>query len=260
MKTRCCRGFAIALLCAQFHVPLAAQVTPTWAQVSSMGPTSRNQHAMAYDSQRGRIVLFGGNIGGPSLSDTWEWDGLRWSQGTTGPSSRAGHAMAYDSQRARVVMFGGEAMGIYRNDTWERDGNYTSTAATFGSGCGLALVPIANARPTINTTAQVSLTNIPSSIAFVALGWSRTALGPFPLPLTLAGYGMPGCDLLQSAEGGAQPVTFTGTGTATYGLLLPNWSGLIGVHLFLQGWAFAPGANAGSAIVSNGLEWGIGNS
>jgi len=28
----------------------------------------------------------------------------------------------------------------------------------------------------------------------------------------------------------------------------------------LQGWAVAPGANAGNTIVSNGLEWGIGNS
>ena len=34
---------------------------------------------MAYDSQRGRIVLFGGSnsITG-ALGDTWEWDGATW--------------------------------------------------------------------------------------------------------------------------------------------------------------------------------------
>jgi hypothetical protein len=47
-------------------------------------------------------------------------------------------------------------------------------------------------------------------------------------------------------------------GTATYSLPLPNWSGLIGLHLYLQGWANAPGVNAGNTIVSNGIDWLIG--
>jgi hypothetical protein len=41
-------------------------------------------------------------------------------------------------------------------------------------------------------------------------------------------------------------------------LPLPNWSGLIGLHLYLQGWANAPGVNAGNTIVSNGIDWLIG--
>ena len=48
-------------------------------------------------------------------------------------------------------------------------------------------------------------------------------------------------------------------GTATFSLPLPNTAGLIGLHLYLQGWAYAPGANAGDMIVSNGVEWLIGN-
>ena len=133
---------------------------------------------------------------------------------------------------------------------------------TFGSGCGnpaLDLAPILSARPTIGTTAQAALANIPSAVAFVALGWSRTAFGVSPLPLSLAGFGMPGCDLLQSAEAAAEPVTFTGTGSATFSLPLPNMTGLVGAQLYLQGWALAPGVNAGNTIVSNGVEWGIGN-
>ncbi|MEM7203960.1 MAG: hypothetical protein AAF628_27110 [Planctomycetota bacterium] len=37
-------------------------------------PPARSVAAMAFDSSRGRTVLFGG-LG---LDDTWEWDGARW--------------------------------------------------------------------------------------------------------------------------------------------------------------------------------------
>ena len=64
---------------------------------------------MAYDSQRGRVVLFGGYGDSGGLADTWEWDGSTWVERTpaTSPPARSGHAMAYDSQRGRVVLFGG---------------------------------------------------------------------------------------------------------------------------------------------------------
>lgn len=88
---------------------------------------------MAYDSNRQRIVLFGGalifNNGNnvAYLADTWEWDGATWQQPfvSTGssPPPRAGHAMAYDPVRNRVVLFGGAdtAHGAF-SDTWEWDG------------------------------------------------------------------------------------------------------------------------------------------
>jgi hypothetical protein len=137
-----------------------------------------------------------------------------------------------------------------------------SAVATFGTGCGipaLDLSPIATAPPIINTTAQVAVNNIPSPFSFVALGGSRTAVGPFPLPLSLSGIGMPGCDLLQSFDV-SLAATPTGPGSATFGLPIPNLPVLMGVHVYLQGWAIAPGANPASLIVSNGIDWGIGNS
>jgi Galactose oxidase, central domain len=44
-----------------------------WVERQNMGPTSRHSHSMTYDSNRQRIVLFGGyqNAIGP-LGDTWE--------------------------------------------------------------------------------------------------------------------------------------------------------------------------------------------
>src|SRR5262245_51651299 len=38
-------------------------------------PWGRYGHAMAYDSDRGVTVLFGGSDFGSPLGDTWEWDG-----------------------------------------------------------------------------------------------------------------------------------------------------------------------------------------
>jgi hypothetical protein len=232
----------------------------TWAQVASAGPPPRFDHAMAYDSQRGRTVLFSGFVMGGFLGDTWEWDGTNWTQvASAGPVGRYFHGMAYDSQRGNTVLFGGFMVNNVLGDTWEWNGGSSSTATTFGTGCGYPALDLSPAAPpTINTTAQALLTNSPSSLAFVALGWSRTAFGPFALPLTLATLGLPGCYLLQSSEFSGLPVTFTGTGTATFSVPVPNTTGLIGLHVFLQGWAYAPGANSGQLIVSNGIDWGIG--
>jgi pimeloyl-ACP methyl ester carboxylesterase len=44
----------------------------SWTQVGTNGPT-RWSHAMAYDSARARVVLFGGSSGSVRMNDTWEW-------------------------------------------------------------------------------------------------------------------------------------------------------------------------------------------
>ncbi|MBI5526160.1 MAG: hypothetical protein HY897_07480 [Deltaproteobacteria bacterium] len=90
-------------------------------------PSGRSDHAMAYDSVRGKTVLFGGFLPG-SNDETWEWDGTSWAkktpadpEGDGNPSARFGHALAYDSTRGRTVLFGGFAGG-YNGETWEWDG------------------------------------------------------------------------------------------------------------------------------------------
>src|SRR6185295_3122884 len=78
----------------------------SWTMLSSgFGAGSFYAHAMSYDSDRQRLVLFGGrNSADQPMGDTWEWDGLAWTQrASTGPSPRSGHAMCYDSARHRTV-------------------------------------------------------------------------------------------------------------------------------------------------------------
>ena len=41
-------------------------------------PAARMAHALAYDSSRKRVVLFGGTTAQSTVDETWEWDGLAW--------------------------------------------------------------------------------------------------------------------------------------------------------------------------------------
>lgn len=92
----------------------------TWTMLASGGPPARCCHDMAYDSDRDRVVLFGGWNGG-NLGDTWEWDGAAWTQmlPSSSPSARWGHRMAYDPVLQRVVLHGGDVDGT---ETWFWDG------------------------------------------------------------------------------------------------------------------------------------------
>src|SRR5581483_10553135 len=93
-----------------------------WAQVAGT-PSSRQEHAMAFDSARGRTVLFGGT-NNVTYGDTWEWDGTLWSQRATGgPPARTWHALAYDGARGKTVLFGGAGTSGLLGDTWEWDGS-----------------------------------------------------------------------------------------------------------------------------------------
>ena len=91
----------------------------------------RNAHAMAYDGNRGRVILFGGADDSKVCGDTWEWNGDKWIRiSIDGPGQRTFPALAYDHRRKKVVLFGGNRVLFGRspeeneflNDTWEWDG------------------------------------------------------------------------------------------------------------------------------------------
>ncbi|MBI5653992.1 MAG: hypothetical protein HZC40_26615 [Chloroflexi bacterium] len=103
-----------------------------WTQRSpTNAPYERMHHAMAYDSARGVTVLFGGynSLGYcPPVdycNDTWEWDGINWTQRAPAqsPVGQYWHALAYDVQRGVTALFssirGGQANN---NETWEWNG------------------------------------------------------------------------------------------------------------------------------------------
>jgi hypothetical protein len=90
---------------------------------------------MAYDSTRHLVVLTGG-FGAIRYSDTWEYDGVTWTErtGITSYGGRNGHSMAFDASRNRMVIFGG-FNGARLADTKEFDGsNWVNIAAAGPSG------------------------------------------------------------------------------------------------------------------------------
>ncbi len=93
--------------------------------VSSPWPSARDFTQMAYDADRGRVVLFGGfGPGFQSLNDTWEWDGSSWTlAATSGPSPRGSGVMVYDSARKETLLFGGSTGSGPAGDTWAWNGS-----------------------------------------------------------------------------------------------------------------------------------------
>ncbi|HMN60675.1 MAG TPA: kelch repeat-containing protein, partial [Anaerolinea sp.] len=106
----------------------ALSETIGWKLVNTpQQPSARMLQGMAFDSQRGKVVLFGGDDSGFSrLSDTWEYDGGGWVQKSPAhsPAGRVNidQAMAFDALRNKVVLFGGLGEGQYLGDTWEYNG------------------------------------------------------------------------------------------------------------------------------------------
>ena len=150
-------------------------------------------------------------------------------------------------------------------DTWRVDSGslqVTATATTYGAGCGSTmpqLVPDPSMRPVLGQTARVDLVSAPTSAAWAMIGWSNTMIGTIALPFTLSPLGMTGCDLWQSAAAIDLGMAPTGPDSATFSLALPNAAGLLGVHVFVQALVFAPGENAFGFVVSDAVDWRIGD-
>jgi hypothetical protein len=91
---------------------------------------------MVHDPVRGVTVMYGGLntsfFGGPSVDQTWEFDGTTWTRifPVTTPGGLGNYGMSYDVVRQRVVLYGGAANSFFpiaEAGTWEFDGtNWTA--------------------------------------------------------------------------------------------------------------------------------------
>src|SRR5882724_6956998 len=91
---------------------------------------NRSYAEMAFDSDRGKVVMVGGYVSPKYTTDIWEWDTTTgiWEQrmpaaGTTVPVGRYYHAVSYDAARRVVLLFGGygndTGLSAPINDSWE---------------------------------------------------------------------------------------------------------------------------------------------
>lgn len=108
--------------------------------------------------------------------------------------------------------------------------------------------------PTLGATFTLALGgHPPQGPGALLLGLDDTKLfGAIPLPLDMVPFGMPGCSLTQDVV-----LTFAyatnANGEASLPLPLPNDTNLVGLPLHWQAYVIVVAANAGNAVVSNGL-------
>jgi hypothetical protein len=101
-----------------------------WCEIyDDLTPPKRENHRAAYDSRRGRMLIFGGDstsLGGSAdtTSDVWAlqrpsnvWS--RLSPSGTAPDRRSFSAAVYDSANDRMVIFGGSDGQKVFGDTWQ---------------------------------------------------------------------------------------------------------------------------------------------
>jgi hypothetical protein len=113
-------------------------------------PPAREGAAMAFDSTRNQTILFGGFSNGQLITDTWSWDGTKWTElfPSNSPSGRQFAAMAFDPISNLIILFGGVSnSGL--GDTWSWDGtNWTQqspgTSPSARSGASMAFDSINN--------------------------------------------------------------------------------------------------------------------
>jgi hypothetical protein len=171
------------------------------------------------------------------------------------------NAMVFEPQRG-FVMFGGQRDGSARtNSTWRLQETTTPASyVTFGSGCAgsTALTPRMaadtqwNSAPVLGGLFFVLIDQLPAGqLTLGFLGVSNQSWGGQPLPLSLQGIGMPGCDLLVAPEVTRNLGLSSTNGAVSWVTSVPNTASLTGTVFFQQAAVLAPGANAAGALTTN---------
>ena len=134
-----------------------ANLTP--AVLPTAWPPASQLPGVAYDVDRGRLVVFGGlvinSLSLHPLGDVWERSTVSglWENRTpdplptSWPGARSQHSFVYDVLRKRSVLVGGvTTVGLVEGDTWEWDGGAGSwslrsatSSSTLGARMGAAV-------------------------------------------------------------------------------------------------------------------------
>ncbi|MEM7199490.1 MAG: kelch repeat-containing protein [Planctomycetota bacterium] len=263
-----------------------------WQQApAGVAPRARMDATLAYDEARGVTVLFGGRIGftaADQLNDTWEWDGVSWSQVTppTSPPNLLSPRLYYDPlvQRTRLAGWLGGIIELWEYDgaTWTSLGITTpainggpdvvwdprrqqatmyeghtikvltdvpAVATTYGNSCLTASTLM------VRTRARIGDQNFGFETHVGATGEPAFfALGTGPASVPLGGSG---CTFLVSGLALLTPVAPGPNGTATLPIPLPLVNALRGLSLYGQALVREPGTVSAYAF-SRGLQVTIG--
>lgn len=226
----------------------------SWTQINAIGYTPASQIVWAASTPWGPRVS---GLSGFGVDGMRAFDGMSWGAWSPTGAWLNDFRLCYDGARGLFVAFGGlngASATVVLMGT-------PSGSSLVGLGCGsppLQLAPQGAGAPILGATARATLLNAPTPLFAVTAGFDTLAIGQFPLPLPLDGFGMTGCVLRHSADILGLSVTPTG-GSLEFALPIPNQSSLLGQFVHLHAYGYAPGQNLAEIVVSNRLDWQIGD-
>jgi hypothetical protein len=206
----------------------------------------------------GRIFVFSGATGG-TLVELVELpafdgfglglDGLGDLDGDDYPDFAASEPWRALPNPGRVIAFKGAPSGV----------------AVFGAGCSgpSAISPRIAAwpAPALGATVNVSVSRaLPNASVALLLGASSTSWSGAPLPISLGGVGMPGCELLVAPNVILLATTLgpgPGKGRATVPLSIPASPTLVGAVVYAQWYVGGPVGSPFPGAMSRALAMTI---
>lgn len=223
-----------------------------WQQVKpDNSPSPRYRAAACYDTQRQRVVMYGGFDGENISTQTFEYSGSSWLPVAVGAGSGFSTEMyaAFDSSRNRFVTFGGFGSS-FGDQTWQYAGVNSGMVGSFGRGCptSVGTSTLGATAPRLGQVMEISVSPLPLQTTFVLFvqGYSVDVWNNGPLPLSLSPFGMNGCSLEVAGIGTYGVVIGAGAGSASFSFPIPNQTALLNVVYYAQ--AFVPDAAASNRI------------
>ncbi len=179
--------------------------------------------------------------------------GATWSTSNDGPADVSVYDLAF-LHNSTTLLAATHGRGLWTIAIRE------PAVTTLGPGCaGTNGVPVLSATaPRLGTNATFTCLGLrQNQFTWMVYGFSNTTWNGNPLPLDLAGFGMPGCLAHTSAD-------LTVGAVNTGGILLANLPlsaapSTLGSVFHAQALGLDPGINALGAVVSNALTLTIGN-
>jgi hypothetical protein len=136
-----------------------------WSQIETpVAPAGRILHAMAYDEQRGKVILYGGQNASRNLADLWEWDGVTWHRlcPVCNPAVRFSHKMIFDTERHEIMIYGGQ------------DGKAGFAEAWIWNRQGWTYFQFENSTPGVYNAPLIYESNSKRAVSFMGRDWGGT--------------------------------------------------------------------------------------